>query len=194
MVITSSGEDLRHSRGPQGELSHESNRRFCPCIRHHRRERHHLSGDSQAACDCLAGGTVHRSQLLAAQPAHQTQTGAPRDPSAGLVTDHPRFRLVQILGPISGSEDERLGSTSFHICTGRTSRPDRNFSAEKNDYRKQSQNPAACDVGPEPSRLTVLKQRKPLWSRTPGRACSATTQSVIRQTGRRFCEALRHQT
>jgi hypothetical protein len=85
MAITSSGEVLRHS-GLEGELSHESNRRFRPCVRRHRRGRHHLSGGSQAACGCLAGGTVHRSQLFAAQPAHQTQNGAPRDPSAGLVT------------------------------------------------------------------------------------------------------------
>jgi hypothetical protein len=86
MAITSSARDLRHG-GRHGELRHESNRRFSPRVRHHRRERHHLSGGSQAACDCLAGGTVHRSQLLAAQPAHQTQTGASRDPSAGLVTE-----------------------------------------------------------------------------------------------------------
>jgi hypothetical protein len=70
----------------QKELSHESNRRFSPCVRRHRRERHRLSGVGQTARGCLAGGTVHWSQLLAAQPARQTHTGAPRDPSAGLVT------------------------------------------------------------------------------------------------------------
>jgi hypothetical protein len=71
-----------------GELSHESNCSFDPCVRHHRGKRH---GDSRCsdhpAAACGSRRTVHRPQLLAAQIAHQAQTGAPRDPSAGLVTE-----------------------------------------------------------------------------------------------------------
>jgi hypothetical protein len=79
----------------RGELSHESDLGFDPCVRHHCRERHFLSGSGQAAHDylpqaardCCAGGTVHRPQLPAARPAHEAQTGAPADPSAGLVME-----------------------------------------------------------------------------------------------------------